>query len=111
MTDLPRIGRIIVEMTTKAFPEANQKVMQIMCMTEEAGEALKEARRLLEMARKPGQIEWLAEEVADTVIAAYAVAEAFEFDLDKAIADKAGIVLSRGWREANNPFTPVQQDR
>lgn len=72
---------------------------QMFCLAEEAGEAVGAWRRFTWRARRNGTKDAFEEEVADTVIAAYCVAEAADFDLDAVIARKAQKVLTRGWKE------------
>lgn len=99
MSDLSDLAAQILKACEDNFPGVDQRLQQTLCLSEEAGEAVGAIRRYLGMARRTGSFDDVRAEVADTVITAYVVAAALEFDLDQAINDKAAIVLSRGWRQ------------
>lgn len=77
----------------------DMQIAQVLCVAEEAGEFVGAYRRWVGMARRNGPIEDVQAELADVVISAYCAAEALEFDLDSAIAEKLGVVMTRGWKE------------
>ncbi|WP_369794633.1 MazG nucleotide pyrophosphohydrolase domain-containing protein [Kutzneria sp. 744] len=72
-------------------------------MAEECGEFVGAYRRWSGQARRTGTAEELRAELADVVITAFVAAEELGIDLDQAITEKAGVVLTRGWREQTSP--------
>lgn len=73
-----------------------RKCSQAMCVAEEAGEFLKEARRYLGLARSAGDYGKLREELADTVIAALVAAHTFGINIEDDILEKLDKIGKRG---------------
>ena len=62
---------------------------------DEAGEALGAYLRLAGLHRRAGELGEVADELADTVISAYAAAGVLGIDLDAAVDAKARVLLTR----------------
>jgi len=86
-----------VNCRTVGYPHSPEQ--QTLCLAEEAGEAVGAIRRYLGLARRPGTIGEAGAELADVVIAAFVAADALDIDLSKAVSDKLGVVITRGWRQ------------
>lgn len=78
-----------LENVARVFPNVDQVDQQVLCLLEEIGEVTGELRRYLGWARRNGNIDSLATELADVQITAYVVAEVFDFDLEAEL-DKMG---------------------
>jgi NTP pyrophosphatase (non-canonical NTP hydrolase) len=74
-------------------------------LMEEAGEAQKAFNRLHGYARVVGTRDDLADELADTVICAYALAEVEEIDLNSAIDAKHQTLVSRDLGREGEPVS------
>ena len=85
--------------TSEKFPGVDQRVMQTLCVGEEAGEFVGATRRYLGMARRSGTFEEMEAELADVVISAHVAAEALGIDLLGAIGRKGQTILTRGWKQ------------
>jgi NTP pyrophosphatase (non-canonical NTP hydrolase) len=77
------------------------QIAQVLCVAEEAGEFVGAYRRFVGMARRNGPFSDVQNELADVVIAAYTAAEALGIDLEMAIDEKLGVVMTRGWKETS----------
>jgi NTP pyrophosphatase (non-canonical NTP hydrolase) len=86
-------------MVEAGFPAETMRAQQVMCMAEEAGKAVKAARRYMGLARTPGTLEELTEELADVAIASAAMAEAFGIDLNGAVVARLQHVMERPVRK------------
>ena len=104
-------SELIRKMTEAGFKSNMMRAQQVMCMAEEAGEAVKAARRYMGLARTPGTLEELREELADVVIASAAMAEAFGIDLETAVAHRMEYVMDRPVRAGRTceSFEPEEQ--
>lgn len=67
--------------------------------SEEAGEAVKEGNKRLGFSRHQPDLDKEAEELADTVISAYAQALMAGIDLDAAIQAKHTILMNHSWQQ------------
>lgn len=67
----------------------------VLKLSEETGEAVRAWFRVRGLARSPGTPGELAEELADVVITAYALAEHLGLDLPAAIGAKHAVLLTR----------------
>lgn len=81
------------------FTHAEQPDRQAIALGEEVGEFLGAYRRWRGQARRTGAVEEVITELADVVITAFVTAEEYGWDLDQAIRDKVGHIMTRGWRE------------
>ncbi len=70
--------------------------VQMLCLAEEAGEAIQAYRRASGQARQPGPWSAVADELADVVIVAYVTAELADIDLSTAITGKLAAIVERG---------------
>lgn len=68
-------------------------------LAEEAGEAAKEANRRLGYSRHAANPDAEAEELADTIISAYAQAIMAGLDIDTAIQKKHHKLMNRSWKQ------------
>jgi NTP pyrophosphatase (non-canonical NTP hydrolase) len=66
-----------------------------MKLTEEAQEAADAWHRTTGLCRRTDTLDHVAEELADTVISAYALAQMLGLDLDAAIAAKHAVLMTR----------------
>lgn len=80
-------AKATLENVARVFPDVDQTDQQVLCLLEEIGEVTGELRRYLGWARRDGNIDSLATELADVQITAYVVAEVFEFDLEAELAN------------------------
>jgi NTP pyrophosphatase (non-canonical NTP hydrolase) len=93
---------LAVEITSKLrenFPDSDHALRQVLCLAEEAGEFVGAYRRWAGMARRTGPFEDVEAELADVVIVAYVTAQVLGIDLDAAVGEKAGQIMTRGWRD------------
>lgn len=67
-------------------------------LAEEAGEAVKEGNKRVGFSRHKPDLAKELEELADTVISAYAQALMAGGDLDAAIQSKHTVLMSRSWK-------------
>jgi 8-oxo-dGTP diphosphatase len=95
---LPALARALRAGLLAAFGPDDEQIRQTLCLAEEAGEFVQAARRYLGLARTPGDLPPVVEELADVVLTAYVTAEAFDIDLTTAIARKAAEIHTRGYR-------------
>lgn len=72
------------------------EVAQVMCLAEEVGEFVQQARRYLGLARAPGNRGHLREELADVIIAANVAAWMFYVELDAEVDLKLRKIKERG---------------
>ena len=70
--------------------------VNLVCLAEEVGEALKETRRYLGDARRASNLEMVAAEFADVVIATEVTAWLLGIDLDTAVRRKLSVIRDRG---------------
>jgi len=75
---------------------------QVLNVVGEAGEFGEAYRRFSGFARRSGSLDEVSAELADVVISAYIVAERLGIDLDKSIAAKRAIIMTRGFRDNDN---------
>lgn len=93
----------IIEKIDQAFPgrtAVEARCERVIKLGEEAGEAQGAALRLMNMTRRTGDTAELAEELADVVITALAVARMFGIDMEDAIDRKVEKMFARGFRDA-----------
>lgn len=81
------------------FNGHNPADIQMLCLTEEAGECAGAYRRWIGGARRSGSRRDFEEELADVVIVAYVLAHYTGTDLPSAIYQKLQKIYSRGWQE------------
>ena len=100
MTDLKKMAQVIHSgvMEKLGLSYKEMKIAQVLCVAEEAGEFVGAYRRYEGMARRDGSWQDVQAELADVVISAYTAAHAIGFDLDEAIEEKLGKVMTRGWK-------------
>lgn len=98
----PAVARLIVQNLRENFEvdDLTFRLQQMACLAEEVGEFVGAARRHLGLARRSDTFEHVAEELADVVITASVVAEAFGIPLDREIQKKVDVIFSRGWKES-----------
>jgi len=102
--NLRDLARVISEnLRANGFPAEGAANRQVLAVAEECGEFVGAYRRWSGQARRTGTAEELRAELADVVITAFVAAEELGIDLDQAITEKAGVVLTRGWREQTSP--------
>jgi NTP pyrophosphatase (non-canonical NTP hydrolase) len=96
--NLPEIIRqhVVPKLHANGFTSVDT---QVLCLAEEAGEAVGAYRRWSGQARRSGTFEELRAELADVVITAYVLANFLDTDLDQAIESKMQKILTRGWRD------------
>jgi NTP pyrophosphatase (non-canonical NTP hydrolase) len=70
-----------------------------LAIAEEAGEAVGALCRYLELSRRTGTLEEIADELADLAISTYIAAHYLGIDLSEAVENKADIIISRGLKE------------
>lgn len=99
MSKVSELARTIFTETSKFFPDKDQRIMQTLCVGEEAGEFVGAVRKYLGMARRSGDFDSVRYELADVIISAYVAAEALQFDVDAAIEEKSVVILTRGWKQ------------
>jgi NTP pyrophosphatase (non-canonical NTP hydrolase) len=81
------------------FDQDTLYVQHALALAEEAGEFTGAFRRWAGLARRTGTWADMVAELADVVITAYVTADVLGIDLAAAITAKAGIILTRGWRD------------
>lgn len=81
--------------------------VQVAKVSGEAGEFVEAYVRYCDFARRPGNLDEVGAELADTVITAYVAAEGIGLDLDAAVATKREIVMSRGFRDPRPDESPL----
>ncbi|MFC0435706.1 MazG nucleotide pyrophosphohydrolase domain-containing protein [Kutzneria buriramensis] len=97
--NLRELARVIAShLHANGFPAEGGANRQVLALAEECGEFVGAYRRWSGQARRSGTAEEMHAELADVVITAFVAAEELGIDLDKVITDKAGVVLTRGWR-------------
>jgi NTP pyrophosphatase (non-canonical NTP hydrolase) len=97
--NLRELARVITaHLHANGFPAEGGANRQVLALAEECGEFVGAYRRWSGQARRTGTAEEMQAELADVVITAFVTAEELGIDLDKVITDKAGVVLTRGWR-------------
>ncbi|MEV6610026.1 MazG nucleotide pyrophosphohydrolase domain-containing protein [Kutzneria sp. NPDC051319] len=102
--NLRDLARVISDnLRANGFPAEGAANRQVLAVAEECGEFVGAYRRWSGQARRTGTAEELRAELADVVITAFVAAEELGIDLDQAITEKAGVVLTRGWREQASP--------
>lgn len=103
--EVQAVSRLLInKMLAAGFSAETMEAQAVMCMAEEAGEAVKAARRYMGLARTVGTIEDLRDELADVLIATAGVAHMFGIDLNSAVGRRAEYVLARPVRSgAANP--------
>ena len=101
-THLPALAADMARCLGEEFPAPphEMKMRQGLALAEEAGETVGALRRYLGLARRPGSLIELEDEIADVVFTAYLLAHYTGSDLDVAIHRKAEKIFSRGWRES-----------
>lgn len=72
---------------------------QVLMLAEEAGEFVAAYRRYMGWARRAGTHEDMIAELADIVIAACAVADSLDIDINEAVNRKLDRIFARGWSE------------
>lgn len=97
-TSLPEFATHVTAMLREHFGVESERQRQVLNLAEEVGEFVGAYRRWAGLARRTGPWEDVTTELADVVITAYVTAEVLGIDLDAAWRDKAGVILSRGWR-------------
>jgi NTP pyrophosphatase (non-canonical NTP hydrolase) len=98
--DLPQFARTVTPLIHQTWPTDDGPLWQVLKVVEEAGEFVKAYRKWAGKARATGPWEDVEAELADVVLAAYTTAEELGIDLDAAWRAKAGLILTRGWRDA-----------
>lgn len=86
-------------------PPLEIQMRQGLSLAEEAGETVGALRRYLGIARRPGTLIELEDEMADVIFAAYLLAHYADVDLNAALQRKAEKIFTRGWRGSG-----VEQD-
>jgi NTP pyrophosphatase (non-canonical NTP hydrolase) len=84
------------------YDARDAEARQMVCLAEEAGEALKAWRRAVGWARQGGPKDAVYVELADVVITAYVTAAVMGFDLDREIAEKLNVIYTRGWKDTDH---------
>lgn len=92
---LSAVARVIAD-RLRERPGGGGLDVQMLCLAEEAGEAIQAYRRATGRARQPGGWDAVAAELADVVIVAYVTADLADIDLDAGIADKLAAIEARG---------------
>ncbi len=98
-TDLAALADQMGTALDNAFADSDPRIRQTLALAEEAGEFVQAARRYLGLARRTGDLDQVAAELADVVITAFVTARAFGIDLPTEITTKAGVIVTRGWRD------------
>lgn len=100
LAELPASAAEIVDkLRANGFPAETGPTRQVLCLAEEAGEFVGAYRRWAGLARRRGDFQKVRDELADVVIAAAVAAQELDIDLTSAVAEKLGVVRTRGWRE------------
>jgi NTP pyrophosphatase (non-canonical NTP hydrolase) len=98
--NLRELARVISEnLRANGFPAEGAANRQVLALAEECGEFVGAYRRWSGQARRTGTAGEMSAELADVVITAFVAAEVLDVDLERALAEKANVVLTRGWRE------------
>lgn len=100
-THLPDLVSDMAKHIGEEFPASphEMKMRQGLALAEEAGEAVGALRRYLGVARRPGTLTELEDELADVVFTAYLLAHYVDSDLDAALSRKAEKIFTHGWRQ------------
>lgn len=103
MIDLEKIAADLDARLTEnrrpAMNDENIRLIQALCVAEEAGELVGAFRRYSGMARRAGTIEELSGEVADVIIVTCVFALRMGISVEEALKGKLGVIYSRGWKE------------
>lgn len=91
-----RIRAIAAEAMVQRSTYDEAVLVNALCVTEEAGEAVKEIRRHMGFGRKVSPITRVAEELADVIISAWVTAEMLNIDLWWAIEHNLEHIKERG---------------
>ncbi|WP_163549465.1 MazG nucleotide pyrophosphohydrolase domain-containing protein [Candidatus Frankia nodulisporulans] len=98
-TDLVALAEQLGAALDNAFAGSDPRIRQTLALAEETGEFVQAARRYLGLARRTGDLDQVAAELADVVITAFVTARTFGIDLPAQITTKAGVIVTRGWRD------------
>lgn len=99
LADLPEAAAgVAAKLTAAGFTEVPH-LRQALALAEEAGEFVGAVRRHYGLARRGGPFADVEAELADVVITAFVTAHTMGIDLERAVADKLGVLYTRGWRD------------
>jgi len=75
------------------------ETMQVLCFAEESGEFVGAYRRWKGLARRTGDFNEMAKELADVRISTQVVAQILNIPLDRYVESKLEVIFTRGWND------------